>query len=61
MSISKIVDIRLDELQKVLDDKRIKLTVEKEARDWLAKTGYDPVYGARALNRLVTRSVSAYI
>lgn len=56
-SIAKIVDIRLGELQQMLDDKRIKLDVSDTARAWLANKGYDPVYGARALNRVLTRHV----
>ena len=57
-SIAKIVDIRLAELQQVLDDKRIRLNVDEAAKKWLADKGFDPVYGARALNRLLTKTVS---
>lgn len=60
-SFNKIVDIRIAELQSVLDDKRITLILEQEARDWLAQEGYSPVYGARALNRLVTKAVRSPI
>lgn len=60
-SFNKIVDIRIAELQAVLDDKRITLILEQEARDWLAKEGYSPVYGARSLNRLVTKAVRSPI
>lgn len=35
--------------------------MEQEARDWLAQEGYNPVYGARALNRLVTKAVRSPI
>ena len=51
------LDIRLAELQQVLDDKRIKLKVDDAAKHWLADKGYDPLYGARALNRLITKTV----
>ena len=38
-------------------DRRITLDVTDAARDWLAKTGYDPAYGARPLRRLVQREI----
>lgn len=44
-----------------MNDKRITLILEQEARDWLAQEGYSPVYGARALNRLVTKAVRSPI
>ncbi|KAK2595231.1 chaperone ATPase hsp78 [Conoideocrella luteorostrata] len=57
-AIRDIVDIRLRELQHRLDDKRIKLTVPNDAKDWLAERGYDPKFGARPLNRLITNEIS---
>ena len=51
--IEKIVDIQLGALQKVLDQKHLTLTLSQEARDFLARTGYDPVYGARPLKRAI--------
>jgi ATP-dependent Clp protease ATP-binding subunit ClpB len=60
-SIKKIVDIRLAELQSVLDDKRISLILEQDARDWIAEAGYDVNYGARALNRLITKALRSPI
>lgn len=38
-------------------DRRIKIDVSKEARDWLGERGYDPAYGARPLNRLIQKKV----
>ncbi|KAJ1732100.1 chaperone ATPase hsp78 [Coemansia biformis] len=52
-AIRKIVDVRLREVQGHLNDRRIALDVSEEAKDWLAERGYDPVYGARPLNRLI--------
>ncbi|KXX79605.1 Heat shock protein 78, mitochondrial [Madurella mycetomatis] len=52
-----IVDIRLRELQERLDERRITLTVPDEARQWLAERGYDPKFGARPLNRLITTEI----
>jgi ATP-dependent Clp protease ATP-binding subunit ClpA len=56
-STTRIVDLRLSELNRALGERRIKLNVDKTARDWLSKHGHDPVYGARALNRLIGRKV----
>ena len=56
-AIRDIVDIRLRELQQRLDDRRIKLTVPDAVKDWLAERGYDPKYGARPLNRLITNEI----
>ncbi len=52
-----IVDIRLRELQERLDDRRITLDVPDEVRAWLAERGYDPKFGARPLNRLITTQI----
>jgi ATP-dependent Clp protease ATP-binding subunit ClpB len=51
--IQKIVEIQLGILQKLLDQKQLKLNVSKEARDFLGRVGYDPVYGARPLKRAI--------
>jgi ATP-dependent Clp protease ATP-binding subunit ClpB len=50
-----IVDIQVDRLQKLLADRKITLELSEEARAWLGRTGYDPVYGARPLKRVVQR------
>ncbi|KAK9418175.1 putative Heat shock protein 78 [Seiridium unicorne] len=56
-ALRDIVDIRLRELQTRLDDRRITLNVDGEVRDWLAERGYDPKFGARPLNRLITTEI----
>ncbi|KAF4962995.1 hypothetical protein FSARC_8940 [Fusarium sarcochroum] len=56
-AIRDIVDIRLKELQQRLDDRRIILSVPNDVRDWLAERGYDPKFGARPLNRLITNEI----
>jgi len=56
-ALRDITDIRLKELQKRLDDRRITLSVSDEAKAWLCDTGYDPRYGARPLNRLISKEV----
>ncbi|MBB4305217.1 ATP-dependent Clp protease ATP-binding subunit ClpB [Rhodobium orientis] len=52
-----IVDIQLVRLQKLLDDRKIVLELDEAARAWLAEKGYDPVYGARPLKRVIQRFV----
>ncbi|PBP22065.1 ATPase [Diplocarpon rosae] len=56
-ALRDIVDIRLKELQTRLDDRRITLQVESPVRDWLAERGYDPRFGARPLNRLISTQI----
>ncbi|KFY07819.1 hypothetical protein V492_06795 [Pseudogymnoascus sp. VKM F-4246] len=56
-ALREIVDIRLKELQGRLDERRITLNVDDEAKTWLADRGYDPRFGARPLNRLISKEV----
>ncbi|KAJ8101881.1 P-loop containing nucleoside triphosphate hydrolase protein [Lipomyces tetrasporus] len=56
-SLRRIVDIRLKEVQERLHDRRIVLAIDDAAKEWLAEKGFDPLYGARPLNRLVQKSV----
>lgn len=57
-ALRDIVDIRLRELQGRLNDRRITLSVPDGVRTWLADKGYEPKYGARPLNRLITHQIS---
>ncbi|MGH6659705.1 MAG: AAA family ATPase, partial [Sphingomicrobium sp.] len=50
-----IVDIQVKRLQKLLDERKIRLELSDGARDWLGRVGYDPVYGARPLKRAVQK------
>ncbi len=50
-----IVDIQLRDLEKLLEDRKITITLDKDARHWLGDAGYDPVYGARPLKRVIQR------
>ena len=52
-----IVDIQLTQLQKLLDERKVTLELDPEAKKWLANTGYDPVYGARPLKRVIQREL----
>lgn len=53
--IRKIVDIQLERIQKMLIDREITLSVSDEAKDWLAQLGYDVIYGARPLKRVMQK------
>ncbi|CCE62925.1 hypothetical protein TPHA_0D02890 [Tetrapisispora phaffii CBS 4417] len=55
--LRSIVDIRLKEIQERLSDKRITLNLDGPAKNWLTDYGYDPLYGARPLNRLIHRKI----
>ncbi|MGY2123012.1 ATP-dependent chaperone ClpB [Nocardia gipuzkoensis] len=55
--LESIVDIQLDQLQKRLAQRRLKLEVSDSARFWLAVRGYDPAYGARPLRRLIQQAI----
>jgi ATP-dependent Clp protease ATP-binding subunit ClpB len=55
--MGRIVDIQMEHLQKLLDERKITITLDAKARDWLADKGYDPAYGARPLKRVIQKSV----
>jgi len=55
--LTHIVDINLERLNKRLAQRRITISVTQAGKDWLAINGFDPVYGARPLRRLVQTSV----
>jgi ATP-dependent Clp protease ATP-binding subunit ClpB len=55
--LAHIVDLQVELLRRRLADRRLGLEVTPAARDWLASTGFDPVYGARPLRRLVQSSI----
>ena len=52
-----IVTIQLERLRKLLVDRKITLNVDSAASAWLANAGYDPVYGARPLKRVIQREL----
>ncbi|MCC0016648.1 MAG: ATP-dependent chaperone ClpB [Rhodobiaceae bacterium] len=52
-----IVDIQMERLQKLLADRKITLTLDSDARAWLADKGYEPAYGARPLKRVIQKHV----
>ncbi|MBN9613726.1 MAG: AAA family ATPase, partial [Actinobacteria bacterium] len=55
--LAQIVELSVDRLQARLADRRLTVAVTPAARMWLASRGYDPVYGARPLRRLMQREI----
>jgi ATP-dependent Clp protease ATP-binding subunit ClpB len=55
--MGKIVEIQLGRLQKLLADRKITLSLDEAAKDWLGQKGYDPAYGARPLKRVIQKYV----
>jgi ATP-dependent Clp protease ATP-binding subunit ClpB len=55
--LTKIVDIQVAALARRLESRRLTLEVTEGAREWLAMNGFDPVYGARPLRRLVQTAI----
>jgi ATP-dependent Clp protease ATP-binding subunit ClpB len=55
--LTRIVDIQLARLNARLAERRISIEVSQAGKDWLSATGFDPVYGARPLKRLVQNAV----
>ena len=55
--LGRIVDLQVARLARRLDDRRLTLAVTPAAREWLALTGFNPVYGARPLRRLVQSAI----
>jgi ATP-dependent Clp protease ATP-binding subunit ClpB len=54
-NMDKIVEIQMARLDKLLADRKIVVTLDEKARHWLGNAGYDPVYGARPLKRVIQR------
>jgi ATP-dependent Clp protease ATP-binding subunit ClpB len=55
--LSQIVELYIDRLDRRLADRKLELAVTPDARSWLAERGYDPIYGARPLRRLMQREI----
>jgi len=55
--IDHIVDIQMERLEGLLKDRKMKLELSLDARNWLAARGYDPVYGARPLKRVIQKEL----
>ncbi|OCL81874.1 ATP-dependent Clp protease ATP-binding subunit [Arcobacter porcinus] len=56
-AITNIVDILFESIKKKLVDKGIEISLTKEAKEYIAKVGFDPVYGARPLKRAIYEEI----
>jgi ATP-dependent Clp protease ATP-binding subunit ClpC len=57
--MEQIVDLQLKEIQERLDEHGVHVILTEPARKWLAKTGYDPAFGARPLKRALQKFVES--
>ena len=55
--MTRIVDIQMMRIAKLLSDRKIVVELDDQARSWLANRGYDPAYGARPLKRVIQRHI----
>ena len=55
--MTRIVDIQMGRLGRLLEDRKITIVLEPAAREWLAEKGWDPAYGARPLKRVIQKSI----
>jgi len=55
--IGEILEIQLEELKKRLEEERVVLTMTNKVKDWLKKKGYDPLFGARPMKRLIQQEI----
>jgi len=55
--LGQIVSLNIDRLERRLAERRLQLAVTPDARSWLAERGYDPIYGARPLRRLMQHEI----
>ncbi len=55
--IKQIVQLQFNQMQKLLKDSRVQLKLSESALDWLTRAGYDPLYGARPVKRVIQRNI----
>ena len=55
--LRKIVDLQLQNLIKMVEKEGMEIIITDDAREWLGKTGYDPIYGARPLKRVIQKQI----
>jgi ATP-dependent Clp protease ATP-binding subunit ClpB len=60
-NLKKIVDVQIEYLDNLLKDKRIVIQLDDKAKSWLAENGFDNVYGARPLKRLIQNEIQNQI
>ncbi|GIR53461.1 MAG: chaperone protein ClpB [Rhodospirillaceae bacterium] len=57
MDMDQIVTTQIKHLQGLLDDKGIQISIDEKAKQWISREGYDPIYGARPLKRLIQKQL----
>lgn len=55
--LEKIVSVQISYLEDILKDKKLKVSIDEDAMKWIAKNGFDPMYGARPLKRLIQKEI----
>jgi ATP-dependent Clp protease ATP-binding subunit ClpB len=55
--MTRIVDIQIRRLQKLLAERKLTVELDDKAKEWLGERGYDPAYGARPLKRVIQKYV----
>ena len=55
--LERIVEIQVARLQRLLAERDVVISLSQEAKSWLAAEGFDPVYGARSLKRVITKQL----
>lgn len=56
-NMTGIVDVRVTEIEKLLEPRKVKMVITPEAKKWLSDEGYDAAYGARPLNRVISKEI----
>ncbi|MCX7770734.1 MAG: ATP-dependent chaperone ClpB [Proteobacteria bacterium] len=56
-NIKQIIDIQIERLRKILQERKIEILATESLKDFLAENGYDPAFGARPLKRLIQREI----
>lgn len=59
--MNRIVDIQLRRLRKLMEDREMHVAVSEQGVDWLAEKGFDPVYGARPLKRVIQKNIQDHL
>lgn len=57
VQMGAIVDIQMARLQNLLEERKIRIALDDNAREWLSEAGYDPAFGARPLKRVIQKAV----
>ena len=57
IDMDQIVTTQIKQLQGLLDDKGIQISIDDKAKQWISKEGFDPIYGARPLKRLIQKKL----